>query len=75
MKNSFIENKKAGVSLQGHSGQKTSFSGTAIHGELSNAYHWLPFCSDTSQSQAVRPRHPDSQDGARRGREIPHHAA
>lgn len=27
----FIENKKAGVSLQGHSGQKTSFSGTAIH--------------------------------------------
>ncbi|ORX36095.1 hypothetical protein BD324DRAFT_630144 [Kockovaella imperatae] len=26
-----IENQKAGVSLQGHSGQKTSFSGTAIH--------------------------------------------
>jgi hypothetical protein len=30
---SFIENKKAGVALQGHSGQKTSFSGTAIHGK------------------------------------------
>jgi hypothetical protein len=29
---SYIENKKAGVSLQGHSGQKTSFSGAAIHG-------------------------------------------
>ncbi|WVR04237.1 hypothetical protein IAU60_001237 [Kwoniella sp. DSM 27419] len=27
----FIENKAAGVRLQGHSGQKTSFSGTAIH--------------------------------------------
>ena len=40
--NSFIENKKAGVSLQGHSGQKTSFSGTAIHGEPSRARAWLP---------------------------------
>ena len=29
---SFIENKKAGVALQGHSGQKTSFTGTAING-------------------------------------------
>lgn len=27
----FIENKTAGVSLQGHSGQKTSFSGTSIN--------------------------------------------
>lgn len=27
----YIENKKQGVALQGHSGQKTSFSGTAIH--------------------------------------------
>ncbi|KAK1926347.1 hypothetical protein DB88DRAFT_481513 [Papiliotrema laurentii] len=27
----FIENKKAGVALQGHSGQKTSFTGTAIN--------------------------------------------
>ncbi|WWC67438.1 uncharacterized protein I206_101346 [Kwoniella pini CBS 10737] len=27
----YIENKQAGVRLQGHSGQKTSFSGTAIH--------------------------------------------
>ncbi|KAK4686472.1 hypothetical protein P7C73_g3653, partial [Tremellales sp. Uapishka_1] len=27
----YIENKAAGVTLQGHSGQKTSFSGTAIH--------------------------------------------
>lgn len=27
----YIENKKAGIALQGHSGQKTSFSGTAIH--------------------------------------------
>ena len=41
IKNSFIENKKAGVSLQGHSGQKTSFSGTAIHGELFNDSRWL----------------------------------
>ena len=30
---SYIENKKAGVALQGHSGQKTSFTGTAINGE------------------------------------------
>lgn len=30
---SFIENKQAGVKLQGHSGQKTSFTGTAINGE------------------------------------------
>ncbi|KAI9635689.1 uncharacterized protein MKK02DRAFT_36807 [Dioszegia hungarica] len=27
----FIENKKAGVKLQGHSGQKTAFTGTAIN--------------------------------------------
>lgn len=27
----YIENKKAGVSLQGHSGQKTAFTGTAIN--------------------------------------------
>ncbi|WRT65257.1 uncharacterized protein IL334_002200 [Kwoniella shivajii] len=27
----YIENKKAGVRLQGHSGQKTSFTGTAIN--------------------------------------------
>ncbi|BEI86733.1 hypothetical protein CcaverHIS002_0700790 [Cutaneotrichosporon cavernicola] len=26
----YVENKKAGVALQGHSGQKTSFSGTSI---------------------------------------------
>lgn len=29
----YIENKSAGVRLQGHSGQKTSFTGTAINGE------------------------------------------
>ncbi|TXT04308.1 hypothetical protein VHUM_04195 [Vanrija humicola] len=28
---SYIENKKAGVALQGHSGQKTSFTGTSIY--------------------------------------------
>jgi hypothetical protein len=27
---SYLENKKAGVSLNGHSGQKTSFSGGSI---------------------------------------------
>jgi hypothetical protein len=29
---SHIENKKAGVALQGHSGQKTTFSGTSMSG-------------------------------------------
>ena len=33
---SFIENKKAGVVLQGHSGQKTTFTGTAIVGEFNS---------------------------------------
>jgi hypothetical protein len=29
---SYIGNKQAGVRLQGHSGQKTAFTGTAING-------------------------------------------
>ncbi|OCF33954.1 oxysterol binding protein [Kwoniella heveanensis BCC8398] len=31
IEHSYIENQKAGVKLQGHSGQKTSFTGTAIN--------------------------------------------
>ena len=40
---SHIENKAAGVRLQGHSGQKTSFTGTAINGELAGSRYgfWI----------------------------------
>jgi hypothetical protein len=36
---SFIQNQKAGVTLQGHSGQKTSFSGGSINGGCSWILH------------------------------------
>lgn len=45
---SFIENKQAGVKLQGHSGQKTSFTGTAINGmSLLANYTGIPDQTET----------------------------
>lgn len=68
---SHIENKKAGVSLEGHSGQKTSFTGTAINGAFGGVNQRSQgtlfrqqenvarlHISLTSISQAVRSRHP-----------------
>lgn len=46
---SYIENKKAGVALQGHSGQKTSFSGTSIHVKQSG--HALLYVTPKSGKQ------------------------
>lgn len=40
----FLENKQAGVSLNGHSGQKTSFSGGSIIGMLCCSIGPFKFC-------------------------------
>jgi len=46
-----IENKKAGVSLQGHSGQKTTFSGTSMSGMLLSL--WSEFLLNIQLSNPV----------------------